>query len=69
MGSDRDLYGEDEGLLPGSPIVSDLRKKAKAKKRLLDAVITEGVKNSASGVRALPGGMNMEQRKMLREVE
>jgi len=66
---DRELYGEDEGLSPGGSIVSDLRKKARAKKRLLDSVVTGGVKDSASGVRALPGGMNLEQKKMLKEVE
>ena len=69
MGSDRALYGEDEGLTPGSSIVEDVRKKARAKKRLLDAIATEGVKNSAAGVQALPGGMNMNQRKMLKEIE
>ena len=37
MGSDRELYGEGEGLTLGSPMVSDIRKKVRAKKRLLDA--------------------------------
>lgn len=63
-------YAEDEGLTPGSPIVSsDIMKKVRAKKRLLDSVMKGLVQDSAAGVRAIPGGMNMNQRKMLKDVE
>jgi hypothetical protein len=62
-------YAEDEGLTPGSPIVSDVMKKVRAKKWLMDAATKGVVQDSAAGVRALPGGMNMNQRKMLKELE
>ena len=62
-------YAEGEGLTPGSPIVSDVMKKVRAKKRLMDAATKGFVQDSAAGVKAIPGGMNMNQRKLLRETE
>lgn len=69
MPTDQQLYGEDEGLTPGSPIISDIQKKYRAKKKLLDAVMRGGVKDSAAGVAGIKAGMNLEQKKMLKEIE
>jgi hypothetical protein len=44
------LYAEDEGLTPGSPIVSDVMKKVRAKKRLMDEGGCAGQRCRGAGV-------------------
>jgi hypothetical protein len=58
-----------EGLTPGSSLVSELRKKVRSKKRLLDATMQGGVRDSAAGVRGIKAGMNIEQKRMMQEIE